>query len=200
MSNGLRKDAIKGIFCLEGDWEKDLRGTRSVWHLLRFIQDALDIPFIHRHVATRTELEYRLRLWKQKTYRDYPILSLNFHGDPDYIWLPETKDIGEALTLDELAELLEDGCEGRIIHFGTCSTLKTHGNHINAFLKRTDALAVCGYTTDILWLGSAALDLLLFGKLQERAFNRAGMRMVHRDLKHEAAVLMETLGFRMKVR
>lgn len=200
MPDPLKKSDVKGIFCLEGDWVVDMRQTFSVVHLLNYLQNALGVPYIHRHVGSRAELEYRLTLWRLKRYRNYPILSLNFHGDPNYIWLPESREAGQGMSLEALAELLEDACEGRIIHFGSCSTLKTHGNHLNAFLKRTGALAVCGYTTDIEWLPSAALDILLFGKLQDRAFNRQGMRMVWRDLRLDMPVLIKNLGFRMIIR
>ena len=199
MKEGLRKAAYKGIFSLEGDWERDLRSKLAVVHLLRFLKDTDKIPFIHKNVATRADLEFRLGLWVQKRYRNYPILSLNFHGDPDSIWLPEDRANNRPLSLDDLAEILAGSCEGRIIHFGACATLDTHGNHLNAFLRRTGALAVCGYTTDIERRLSGALDLLLFGIMQDRAFNRAGARNILKDLQKMAAKQIEQLGFRLIV-
>ena len=197
---GLGKTSAKGIFCLEGHWESDLRDLTSVEPALRLLREAIDVPSIHRRVGTRPEFEFYLAKWVQKKYRKHPILYLAFHGDPNVIWTPESRQHGNQVKLDDLAALLEGRCEGRIIHLGTCSTLHTHGAHLNRFLHRTQALAVCGYTTYVDWVTATAFDLILFNKMQVRAFNRQGAELIYRDIKSEASGLVHRLGFRMKVR
>ncbi|HLT35387.1 MAG TPA: hypothetical protein VK034_03855 [Enhygromyxa sp.] len=103
------------------------------------------------------------------------------------------------MSLDQLAELLNGKCKGKIIHFGSCSTLDKHGRTLNAFLRRTGALALLGYrgTTD--WLDSAAFEILLLGEIQRRSLTRPGMRAVERDVKKAAPGLTKRLGFRMVI-
>ena len=83
-----------------------------------------------------------------------------------------------------------------MIHFGSCGTVNVHGRRLRAFLARTEALAVCGYGTDVHWMESAAFDLLLLGGLQDRAFRADSMRAFDRDLKKTAPGLYKSLGFR----
>jgi len=104
------------------------------------------------------------------------------------------------LPLDTLGELLEKKCQGRIIHLGSCATLRTHGAHLNSLLSWTGALAVCGYTSNVDWVTAAAFDLILFDNMQERAFSRSGAQLILRDVKSTAPGLLRQLGFRMKVR
>ena len=55
---------------------------------------------------------------------------------------------------------------GRILHFGSCSTLATdHEDEIKQFLKQTKIKAVCGYRNDVDWLESAAFEVLLIDAL-----------------------------------
>lgn len=197
---GLKKADTKGVFCIEGNWENDLRDQCSVAPALRLLWDALAIPFIHHQIATRPEFDYYLAKWTERRYQKYPILHLAFHGDPDVIWMPEDRRGEAAVTLDDLGDLLEGQCVGRILHLGTCATLDTHGARINRLLLRTGALAVCGYTTYMDWVTSAAIELILFAEMQKRAFNRRGAELIHRGVKEQAPGLAKRLGFRMKVR
>ena len=76
--------ARNGIFCLEGDWWGSLKHSKqsSVKPLLKLLNQyhSDNVPFIHRDVATRQELEHYLRKWTLKSYQRYPILYLAFHG------------------------------------------------------------------------------------------------------------------------
>ena len=150
MAKRRRVDQTKGIFCLEGYWDRE-KGKTSVEHMLRFLEtmDDWQVPYVHRRVATRGEFDFHLQKWKQSSFKTYPILYLGFHGNPEEIEIEKGQD---ALRMAQLGEMLEAACKGRIIHFGSCSTLDVYGNKLNGFLHQTGALAVCGYKTDIKWL------------------------------------------------
>ena len=152
----------KGVFCLEiGEWSGDLKTQQSVEPLLLLLKHVYDVPYIHRDVSTKSELLFYLRKWPQKTYRDYPILYLAFHGVTGAILAAKVNGRTEEFSMAELVEALRGRCHRRIIHFGACNVLNLHGNSIQKFLLDTDALAVCGYAKDIDWVRSSALDLLL---------------------------------------
>ena len=102
------------------------------------------------------------------------------------------------MTLDDLAERLEDRCNGRVIHFSSCGTAGAHGRALRRFLARTNALAVCGYKEDVDWLESAAFDMLVIGGLQDASFLQvSSVEKFDRELKSTASDLYRKLGFRM---
>ena len=56
----------KGVFCLESEWF-GLRSTVTVRPALEFLRTSdYHVPYIHRDVATRAELEHYLRKWFQE--------------------------------------------------------------------------------------------------------------------------------------
>ena len=180
MAKRRRVDQEKGIYCLEGNWfgQNDKTTVEPVLRLLETVRH-LQVPYLRKDVATRGEFEFRLKEWGKASFKNYPILYLSFHGNPGEIELGQ----GESgFKLNELATGLEDACSGRIIHFGSCSTLDLHGNTLNRFLRRTGALAVCGYKRDVDWVSSTAFDLLFLGALQDISFAVHGIRKLDRLL------------------
>jgi hypothetical protein len=190
---------VKGVFCLEGDWEPDLRVRTSVLPVLELLEKANEpsIPFIRRAIGTISGFEYYLEKWTQKKYVSFPILYLGFHGDPGVLYVGEKKT--QPVSLDWLEERLAGKCKKRIIHFGACGTLATHGNRLRTFFQRTQALAISGYRMDVDWVLSAAFEIVLLSEMQENALTRAGMAAVYRRVKARAGSLARDLEFRMVV-
>jgi hypothetical protein len=152
----------KDVFCLEGDWSKDLKTETSVSAVLMFMKQNRDVDYIHRHCGTRENLAYYLKQWQLKRYKNYSILYIAFHGKPNEILLG--KDV---VTLDEFAEMLGPNCHNKIIHFGTCHTLNTDLRLIKRFLRKTNALCVCGFGKEIKFVEGCVFDILLIDMLQE---------------------------------
>ena len=61
--------ALPGVFCLEGEWDRDLRQRMSVEPVLELLERIRLARYIHRDVATITEFEYYLKKWGQKGYQ-----------------------------------------------------------------------------------------------------------------------------------
>ncbi len=184
----ISKHLAKHVFCLEGDWEQDLRSKSSIAAALDFLQANCSIKYIHKNCGTKENLKYYLTLWKQRRYRDYTICYLAFHGKPEKIQIGN-----EFLDLTELAEILNGSCVDKIIHFGSCNTLDTNAKGIRKFLETTHALCVCGFKTDIDFVESSVFDMLLLQKFQEYK----DMGAVERDLKKNHRKLIHRLDFRM---
>lgn len=190
----------KGLFCLEGEWDKDLRGRTTVGPLLELLESSHypSIRSICRDVATPHQLEHFLRMWIRKKYDAYPILYLGFHGDPGTLFMaPGKKGPVEFAWLEER---LAGACRGRIIHFASCGTLAVHGNRLNRFLERTGALAVSGYRSDVDWIQSAAFELVLLSALQFNTFTRQGLTAALRRVMKDAGSLARGLEYRMVMR
>lgn len=142
------------------------------------------------------ELKYYLKHWTRRGNSNYPILYLAFHGEQGAIYLQST---GKAVHLDTIAEMLEGKCNRRLIHFGSCSTVGIHGNSLNQFLRATNALAVSGYTTDVGFMESAALEMLYFSELAGGAFTRASIRAAKRRLDSIVSSLVKTNGLAVRI-
>ena len=53
-----------GVFSLESEWDHNLTNKETVRPLLEVLENSADIKFIHRRVATKSELKYFLDLLK----------------------------------------------------------------------------------------------------------------------------------------
>ncbi len=186
---------MTGVFCVETNWF-GYDDRSSVKPLLDVVRNAMDRAprVVHRGFSTREELAFHLRGWRRS-----PRLSVLFvaaHGDPARIYVNHRRRESDAVSLDELAELLGTGCSDRIIHFGSCSTLRTDLRQIKRFIKRTGVLGVTGFTSDIDWLRSAMLELAIISTLLRYRPTLRGARRMAAALKHENRDLRRELGFR----
>jgi len=169
---------MKGIFCIEGLWESDLRKRDTVMPLLEVLRLNAGVKYIHRECATKEELEFYLKKWPQKNYDAYPILYLTLHGDSEEIFLAS-----KPYSLKDLSRVLEGKCNNRVIMISSCKTLMTSKRTLKDFLSITNALALCGYRNDAWWLRSAAFELLLFEIMQENEFSLRGIDAMSRKTK-----------------
>lgn len=178
----------KYVFCLEGDWQKDLRDNSSVRAALNFLQQNCKINYIYKQCGTRENLEYYLSLWQQKKYKDYSICYFAFHGQPEKIQVGK-----EFVTLEELADILQDSCHDKIIHFGSCKTLSTDEKNIRRFLEHTGALGVCGFETEINFVESSAFDMILIEMFQQYK----DIAMLDKNIRKNYRGMMKRLQFKL---
>lgn len=173
---------MNGIFCLEGEWDPDLRRRDSVEPALELL-DRLEIAkYIHRDVATRAELEYYLRgttylaEWagNRRRYASFRLLYLAFHGESGVVRLGR-----DTIDLKDLATLLSDRCNGRMIHFASCLSLAAQDAELKKFAKTTGATAITGYEKEVDWLDSAAFEVLLLDRPLRSKQAAAPFRQLH---------------------
>ena len=184
---------MKGIYCLEGIWDEDLREKSSVSPILELLHSNRDINYIYHDCATEKEIEYFINKWTQKKYYKYPILYFAFHGEKNKILLGNKK----TYSLDNLAELLSGKCSNSIIIFGSCSTLAIRKNYLMKFLDKTGALAICGYQKDVDWLHSTAFEMLILSLMQENEFSKRGISSIENKVNSLARKFRDELQFRM---
>ena len=167
---------MKGIFCLEGLWESDLKKPSTVLPLLEFLKQNADIPYIYRDCGTQAEFEFYLKKFPQAQYRGYPILYLAFHGEPGQIVLGGK----DRYSIEDIGEYLNGQCKSQIVLIGSCSVMDIDKRKLKKFLKETEALAVLGYSNDVPFLRSSAFEMLLLSELQENAFDGNGIKAIAR--------------------
>lgn len=183
--------AKNGIFCLEGEWDSDLRKRESVLPALELLERLGEIKFIHRDVATRQELEHYLTRWQQKRYEDFRILNLTAHGEDGALEWSK----GNATTLDDLAEILGPHLRGRYVYLGSCRVLFDEKTS-RSFLEKTGAEAVLGYRANVGWLEGMALEVVMLPALANHTgrpktlFNNLMKR--HRELASLYKLVMVT--------
>lgn len=191
----------RGIFCLEGDWWNDLNRSSTVKPVLKLLcQTDPGISFVHRDVGTLEEFKHYLGKWVQKGRSQYPVLYLAFHGDKGVICVGDQRRPKSRMKLDDLAALLEDKCNGRIIHLGSCGTLDCDARHIQRFLQTTGASAVTGFSGDIGWLKSSAFEALLFDIILDGSLTISGARRIENEVYREIPQLAKDLSFRIVIR
>jgi hypothetical protein len=173
----------RNIACLETIWEKATEDRLNVIPTLALITKTMGSKFSHLTCNTRDELRYNLNLLCK---RNYGILYIAFHGSPGKIHLHREK-----LTLTELAAMMNHRFAGWIVHFGTCSTLRSP-REVEHFAEETKIALATGFTRDVEFLESSALELLLF-----KAFhNFQSPRVMVRHILTKYPDLVDSTGFR----
>lgn len=165
----------KGIFCLEGLWDDDLRKRSTVKPILELLELNSDIPFLHMDCATEDELKFYLEKWKAAEYYRYPILYLAFHGAEKGIVIND-----KVFTIEQLSSELQGKCKNRVILLASCASLKTDRRNLKRFLRETKALAICGYRKTVSWIKSTAFELLLLSSMQENSLDGRGIEAVQK--------------------
>lgn len=181
----------KHIFCIEGRWENDHRDKKSVIKALEFLNCIEKVDCIVKqcnNVPTLNELLSDSMLAK---YKKYSILYLAFHGEPNNILVGKRNS---KANLEEIAEIIGDKANGKIIHFGSCSTLDVSGWELRKFLKNTNALAISGYKEEIDFVKSTVFDLIYFQQCQ-RSFD---ITVIEKNIKKYYSTLGKELGFVLK--
>jgi hypothetical protein len=181
----------KDIFCIEGSWDNDHRDKKSVEKALELLECIEQIHTITRKCYNYETLENLLADSMLKKYNKYSIIYLAFHDEPNSIHLGKH---GKKANLEEIANIINGRANGKIVHFGCCSTLDVSQWELRKFLKNTNALAISGYKEDIDFMKSTALDLLYFQQCQ-KTFD---IRIIKRKMNEYYKKLSEELGFMIK--
>ena len=184
----ISKKYKKHIYCLEGDWQKDLRKQSTIHASLVFLETNCDIKYIHKHCGTSESLTYYLSQWKLKKYSNYSICYLAFHGFEGGVLVGKNE-----VKLDEIAEILKDSCKDKIIFFGSCLVLQTERSKINDFLQKTGALCVCGYKVSVDFLASSVFEMLVMDMFQQYK----DISCVQRDIDKYYSTLAKELDFKI---
>jgi hypothetical protein len=152
----------KHIYCLEGNWDKHPRSAKSIKPILELLKTSSKVKYIYHRCLTKEDFLRHLSDFTKLRYSNYSILYFAFHGRSNRIVLGK-----EEILLSELADVLEGKLSGKIVHFGSCSTLRTSIENINDFLIRTNCACLSGYRKKIGYLNSTIYDLIYFELLQQ---------------------------------
>jgi hypothetical protein len=179
-----------GVFCIEGQWHRDLNERGSVLPTLELLERLGQIRFIHKDAATSDELFYFLNRWLLRQYADYRVGFFAMHGEPGQLNLTDWHSVD----LDDVAAQMAGRCEGKRLYFGSCSVLRASDARLQDFLAETGAALICGFTREVDWVESAAFETVLLDVLANgQRLNAAEMRM---GSAHWAP-LASYLGFRI---
>jgi hypothetical protein len=186
----------KGIYCLEGLWTNDLKNRSTVLPILELLEKGGISNYIYHGCATKEELEFCLKKWKQKAiHNKYPILYLAFHGKKGHIYITHKN----TYSLNDLATILENSAKGKVIFFASCETLNTAGRTIQTFLKKTNAIAAIGYKQEVDWMIATAFELLVLDALQHDKFDSKGIEQIEHKIKTEYGNLHQILDCRIVI-
>jgi hypothetical protein len=81
-------------------------------------------------------------------------------------------------TLKQTGRALTGKCNGRVIFFGSCETIRDVAWQRRNFLAAAGALAVCGYHMEGDWMSSAAMDLIVLAATQDFTFTLRGISAI----------------------
>lgn len=179
----------KNIFCIEGDWGQGYEDCRSITTALDFLNASIGIHAIRKGCTNPEQFSNYLKDSLKDSYESFGIIYLAFHGSPGKLHINQHQKID----FSSIAATLEGKARDKIIHFGSCSTLKLSGWDLRRFKKATGALAISGYSKEIDFIESTVLDILYFRKCQ--AYQKVSL--ISRDMHLHYGKLVRQMGFKM---
>ena len=130
--------------------------------MLELLRTFSSIKYIYHKCDTKEEFFYRLQQFTTRTYKNYTILYLAFHGRTNRIIIEN-----QYITLKEITTALKGRLANKIVHFGSCSTLRTSQKNIQNFITTTNCQFISGYCKDVDYIDACAFELLYFDLLQK---------------------------------
>lgn len=155
------------IYCLEGSWNKNPRSNQTIKPILDLLFTFSKIKYIYRKCTNKENFIKELQRFSQKRYSNYTVLYIAYHGRKNRIYFGK-----EYITLKEIANVLEGKLNGKIVHFGSCSTLNTTEKNITNFINRTGCSLISGYQKDVEYIDSSAFEMVYFESLQRKSINK----------------------------
>lgn len=156
------------IYCIEGNWNINPRNKQSTRPILDILYHSCNIKYVYYKCNTREEFFEALRRYKFSRYKNYSILYIAFHGKPNGICIGR-----EFVTLAEISEVLSRNLTDFVVHFGSCSTLRTKRLNIDDFLTKTGASMISGYRKQVDFVESTAWEMIWFQSLQDNRIPKA---------------------------
>lgn len=159
---------VKGIICFEtGEFAPYLTSDAfNAQPLLQFMESAMDVKVIYRHIATLEELTFYLKKIGEQHFRNqYDVVYFSSHGSKGNIKLIGAK---KPVTLDMIAEVAKehDSFKERHVHFSSCETFSCDDELIRQFKRSTGALTVSGYEETVDATQAYINELAYFHQLQ----------------------------------
>ena len=198
---------MSGIFCIETQWGEE--GRVSVKKALSFVADfygATD-PVILTARAPE-EFNEHLTTWSTRSDWEYPILYLAFHGFQHGLQVRSSgsASLWDYVRLPQIADFAKGKWDHCLVHYASCSTMDVPDSQLAAFVEGTGVEAVSGYSSDVDWLASMALDVMYLGTVLEKTgskYVRADTMRLCRDRMLNSSYtkeLCKALGFRMAIK
>jgi len=141
--------------------------------MLELLRTFSSVKYIYHKCDTKEEFYKCLQQFTKGTYKNYTVLYLAFHGRTNRIIVEN-----QYIALKEIATALESKLANKIVHFGSCSTLRTSEKNIQDFISTTNCQFISGYRKDVDYIDACAFELLYFNLLQK--FTSVGK--LHRGL------------------
>ncbi|MGC4763570.1 DUF6642 family protein [Micromonospora sp. DT46] len=151
----------KGVFCVEGHWDRDLTRRHSVRPTLELLDGLESLRYIHRNAVTPEQLKYLLKEWSLRKYAAFEVGFFAFHGSPRSLWLSDSHET----SLGDIAGWVAGRWQGKRIYVGGCSVLRGSDAYLTDFLHETGASLVCGFTKQVDWIESAAFETVVLHRL-----------------------------------
>lgn len=180
----------RNIFCLEGDWDSNLKVKSSILPALNLLEVNNDIKTIYRTCSTYEEFYNRINTVSsnKKIYKNYDILYFAFHGQKNKIQIGN-----DSYDLDKIADDFENCFENKIIHFGSCKTLAIDDQKAKEFLLKTNAAAISGYEKTVPFISSTIADVVYFEICQKYKT----MKSINDNMSKHYENLVRDLKFKM---
>jgi hypothetical protein len=185
------------LCCVEAEWKWDPPDRQTVAPMLDLLEAQGVAECARRDAVTEGELLHLIERWATDgAFRGFRYLYLASHGESGKVWFADKRRTSIGRVADRIKPC--PSAKHRVAHFGSCSVL-ADDRLAEDFMDRSGIGALYGYSEDVGWIDSAALDLLLI-QATAHCFDSGNAlpRRRHRDVMTafltDHAALVERLG------
>ena len=183
----MEKTVKRKILCFESLWDEHVEQRLSVKPFLEVLENLNGFGYTHITCNTQCELLFHLHKFiGSKAFKDYKILYLSFHGYNGKIVLSDQ----EQLTLEELADILEQHFKGWRLLLGSCNALCISSKRIMNFLQKTGISFIAGYRKSVDWAEGACFEFIILDHL----LNYSKLKAMRHRIETRYSDFMEANG------
>ncbi|PBC01450.1 hypothetical protein [Mesorhizobium sp. WSM3860] len=181
-------------------WRKSNVSVRGLFDLIANM--ACENPNAYHYEMANSKAAMKEAIPRIGSYKECSYLYIATHGDWAGLVLLNGETFSRKALRDALVQIRQTPqSKLRGVHLGSCSFTT---DRLAQFLYSADVGLkwIAGYTENVDWIESSALDLLFFNELMAREAETEGnvIRRVATKLGEVAPGLLEKLGFKIYVR
>jgi len=167
-----------GILVMEGDWSRSKQDVRTVRPMLDLLRHSEETYSKFRTVDDSADFEKSMLMLGRSRFT---VGYVALHGSPGAVYAGV-----DEIRLSDLPRILKDAdLRRKVLHFGSCSTLRVDKTELLSLKDQLGVRALTGFTEDVDFIDSIGFETLLFSALT---------RMHARDAKAFVTEKMGALG------
>lgn len=194
---------FKSILVLESAWDSREIESKSVWPIVKEFANASGIKAYHQTFTDKLSLLHWIDIYNKKNPSQKNLLYIASHGVNGRI-----SGLKRDINIKTVISHLQRKQHIQYVHFGCC--LVGNPQNLTKLLNKAKYITMAsGYYKSVDWVDSTMLDIMLWGRIISREYNKRSNEynkgqkshnVVKEFVRNEIPGLADKLGFQLVYR